>query len=164
LANVNSKTPVVIFTHDQPDIETKHLHNPNGLHDINATDKFENMVEETCKDGSTVAAVTTLEQRDFALWVKAHPNVKAYFHGNSNANEYYNYKGPDNNIALRTIRVDSPMKGNISATDQTKLSYQIISWDSVSKHDNPRMSLESNFNSRSSNGMGCKHHVCIEQS
>ena len=134
LANVSSKTPVVIFTHDQPDIETKHLHNPNGLHDVNATDKFENMVEETCKDGKTVSAASTLEQRGFALWVQAHPNVKAYFHGNSNANEYYMYKGPDNNIALRTIRVDSPMKGNVSATDQTKLSYQIISLDSVSKN------------------------------
>ena len=95
IATVSNKTPVVIFTHDQPDIETKHLHNPNGIHDINATDKFENMVEETCKDGLTVSAASTIEQRGFANWVKAHSNVRAYFHGNSNANEYYLYKGPD---------------------------------------------------------------------
>ena len=134
IATVSAKTPVVIFTHDQPDIETKHLHNPNGIHDINGTDKFENMVEETCKDGLTVSASSAIEQRGFASWVKAHSNVKAYFHGNSNANEYYVFKGPDNNIALRTIRVDSPMKGNISATDETKLSYQVVSLDSVSKN------------------------------
>jgi len=149
IATVSNKTPVVIFTHDQPDIETKHLHNPNGIHDINATDKFENMVEETCKDGLTVSAASTIEQRGFANWVKAHSNVRAYFHGNSNANEYYLYKGPDNNIALRTIRVDSPMKGNVSATDETKLSFQVVSLDSVSKNMTVRECL---WNPTSTNG------------
>lgn len=134
LAMVSATTPVVIFTHDQPDIETKHLHNPNGTHSVNSTDKFENMVEEICKDGTKVSALSTIEQRGFADFVKAHPNIKAYFHGNSNANEYYIYKGPDNNIALRTIRVDSPMKGDVSATDEKKLSYQVISLDTVSKN------------------------------
>ena len=134
IAAVSAKTPVVIFTHDNPDLDTKHLHNPNGIHDINATDLFENMVEETCKDGLTTSAASIIEQRGFACWVKAHNNVKAYFHGHSNANEYYVYKGPDNNIALRTIRVDSPMKGNFSATNEKLLSYQVIALDSVSKN------------------------------
>jgi len=134
LASVSATTPVVIFTHDQPDIETKHLHNPNGDHGVNSADMFENMVEEICKDGTSVSAPSTIEQRDFANYVKSHPNIKAYFHGNSNSNEYYIYRGPDNNIALRTIRVDSPMKGDISSKDETKLSYQVISLDSVSRN------------------------------
>ena len=134
LASVSATTPVVIFTHDQPDIETKHLHNPNGDHGVNSADMFENMVEEICKDGTSVSAPSTIEQRGFANYVKSHPNIKAYFHGNSNSNEYYIYRGPDNNIALRTIRVDSPMKGDISSKDETKLSYQVISLDSVSRN------------------------------
>jgi len=134
LANVSATMPVVIFTHDQPDIETKHLRNPNGTHTINSTDKFENMVEETCKDGLTVSASSAIEQRGFANWVKAHPNVKAYFHGNSNWNQFYTYTGPDNNIALKTFRVDSPMKGEPSATTEKILSYQVISLDSISKN------------------------------
>ena len=35
LANVPSGKPVLLFTHDQPDIEAKHLINPNGSGDIN---------------------------------------------------------------------------------------------------------------------------------
>lgn len=134
LASISATMPVVIFTHDQPDIETKHLRNPNGTHTINSTDKFENMVEETCKDGLTVSASSAIEQRGFAGFVKAHPNIKAYFHGNSNWNQFYTYTGPDNNIALKTIRVDSPMKGEPSATQEKLLSYQVITLDSVSKN------------------------------
>ena len=139
LASVSPKMPVVIFTHDQPDIETKHLFNPNVPSTINGTNKFENMVEEKCKDGLASTAPSTLEQRGFALWVKAHPNVKAYFHGNTNYNQYYVYTGPDNNIALKTFRVDSPLKGEstnaaYSGSDEKKLSYQVISLDSVSRN------------------------------
>jgi acid phosphatase type 7 len=146
LASISATMPVVIFTHDQPDIETKHLRNPNGTHTINSTDKFENMVEETCKDGLTVSAASTIEQRGFASFVKAHPNIKAYFHGNSNWNQFYTYTGPDNNIALRVFRVDSPMKGegevgNNSTTDDKRLSYQVISLDSISKNMTVRQCL-----------------------
>jgi len=146
LASISATMPVVIFTHDQPDIETKHLRNPNVNHTINSTDKFENMVEETCKDGLTVSASSAMEQRGFASFVKSHPNIKAYFHGNSNWNQFYTYTGPDNNIALKTIRVDSPMKGegevgNNSTTDDKKLSYQVISLDSISKNMTVRQCL-----------------------
>jgi len=139
LATISATMPVVIFTHDQPNIETKHLRNPNGTQTINSTDKFENMVEETCKDGLTVSAPSTIEQRGFANFVKTHPNIKAYFHGNSNWNQFYVYQGPDKDIALRTIRIDSPMKGegevgNNSTTDDKKLSYQVISLDPLSKN------------------------------
>ncbi|MEA4841290.1 MAG: metallophosphoesterase [Bacteroidales bacterium] len=146
LASISATMPVVIFTHDQPDIETKHLRNPNVGHTINNTDKFENIVEETCKDGLTISAPSTIEQRGFAAFVKAHPNIKAYFHGNSNWNQYYTYTGPDNNIALCVFRVDSPMKGegevgNNSTTDDKKLSYQVISLDSISKNMTVRQCL-----------------------
>jgi UDP-2,3-diacylglucosamine pyrophosphatase LpxH len=146
LASISATMPVVIFTHDQPDIETKHLRNPNVGHTINSTNKFENMVEEYCKDGLAITAPSTIEQRGFASFVKAHTNIKAYFHGNSNWNQFYTYTGPDNNIALRVFRVDSPMKGegevgNNSTTDDRKLSYQVISLDSISKNMTVRQCL-----------------------
>jgi len=147
LASISATMPVVIFTHDQPDIETKHLYNPNGTGTINSTDKFENMVEETSKE--LITAPSLAEQRGFADFVKNHPNIKAYFHGNSNWNQFYTYKGPDNNIALRTIRVDSPMKGEPSATQENKVSYQVITLDPVSKNMTVRECL---WNPTSTNG------------
>ncbi|NEW84792.1 MAG: hypothetical protein GZ094_20825 [Mariniphaga sp.] len=125
--------PVLLFTHDQPDVETKHLFNPNVSGTINSTNKFENLVGEKCKDGLTITAPSTIEQRNFASWIKVNPLIKAYFHGNDNANEFYSYTGPDNNISLNTFRVDSPMKGNISGTDETKLSFQLVTIDVVNK-------------------------------
>ena len=44
LENVGATTPVFLFCHDQPDLEAKHLTNPNGKHDVNSRDKFENVV------------------------------------------------------------------------------------------------------------------------
>ena len=129
LSNVSATTPVVIFTHDQPLVESKHFTNPNGTHNINSTDKFENLLLETFKDGTTITPAATIEQRTFASFVKLHPNIVAYFHGNDNANEFYTYYGPDSTIALNTFRVDSPMKGNVSATDETKLSFHLVNID-----------------------------------
>ncbi|MBK8800499.1 MAG: metallophosphoesterase [Fibrobacteres bacterium] len=133
LASVPASTPVLLFTHDQPSVEAKHLTNPNGAGTINATDKFENLLEEHLKDGAkTIDEEATIEMRGFAAFLKAHKNIRAYFHGNENANEFYVWKGPDNDVALPTFRVDSPMKGNVSAIDETKLSFQLISIDSAS--------------------------------
>ncbi len=141
LANVSSATPVVIFTHDQPECEAKHFTNPNGTHNINATDKFENMVPEVMKDGKTTSAATTLEQKGFVTFLKAHTNIKAYFHGNDNRNEFYIYKGPDNDMNIKAFRVDSPVKGTISGIDaadgigdETKVSFQVIAIDGTSKN------------------------------
>ena len=61
--------------------------------------------------------------------MKAHANIKAYFHGNSNWSEFYTYHGPDNDVNLPVFRVDSPMKGKYSAKDETKLSFMLISID-----------------------------------
>jgi hypothetical protein len=54
-----------------------------------------------------------------------HPNVVAYFHGNSNWNEFYEWKGPDRSIGLHVFRVDSPLKGALSASDETQLSFRV---------------------------------------
>jgi len=140
LAKISSSTPVIILTHDEPECESKHFTNPNGNHDINATDKFENLLIEKLKDGLTTKSETTIEQRGFAKFIKAHKNIKAYFHGNTNFNEFRSYNGPDKNIDLKIFRVDSPMKGDISGLDakdgkgdETKLSFQVISLNGETK-------------------------------
>ncbi len=140
LANVNPSTPVIILTHDQPECEAKHFTNPNGNHDINATDKFENLLEEKLKDGTTTKSPTVMEERGFVAFLKAHKNIKAYFHGNDNKNEFYTFEGPDKDVALKIFRVDSPMKGEISGLDakdgrgdESKLSFQVISLDGETK-------------------------------
>jgi hypothetical protein len=134
LVNVSPQTPVVIFTHDQPECEAKHFINPAQQHAMNAETKFENLTGEIYKDGKTSAGnITTIEQRGWVSFLKQHPNIKAYFHGNSNFNQFYVYRGPDNDVALNTFRVDSPMKGDISSKDETKLSFQLISLDTSNK-------------------------------
>jgi hypothetical protein len=139
LAKVSTSTPVILVTHDQPDIETKHLTNPNGSHDINATDKFENMVADMSadKDSSgnlTINAPSTTAQRALVAWLKTHKNIVAYFHGNDHINGAYTYTGPDNDISLNVFRVDSPMKGTVSITDPTQLIFKVVSIDSTAKN------------------------------
>ena len=125
-------TPVIIFTHDQPTCEAKHFTNPQPPHGITATNKFENLTAEYYKEGYTAAqddGSTDIEQRGWVKFLLEHPNIKAYFHGNSNWNEFYVYHGPDNKVNLNTFRVDSPMKGKYSAKDEALLSFQLISLD-----------------------------------
>ena len=133
LSRVPPSTPVLIFTHDQPDAETKHFTNPNGEHDINDADRFENLLVDSLEDGSTIASTDVVEQRDLETFVRAHPNISAYFHGNSNWNQFYDWTGPDHTIALHTFRVDSPIKGAMSAMDETRLSFQIATIDLASQ-------------------------------
>lgn len=134
LVSVKATTPVIIFTHDPPDGDYKHFTNPNGNHDINETDKFENLLDEVFKDGTEdEKPVDTIEQKGFVAFLKKHRNIKAYFHGHNNWNEYYVFKGPNKDIALNVFRVDSPMKGKLSSKDETKLSFQLISIDTGSK-------------------------------
>jgi hypothetical protein len=132
LDTVAASTPVILFTHDQPTCEAKHFTNPLPPHNMTAENKFENLVEEHYKEGIKATkddGSTAIEQRGWVKFLKTHPNIKAYFHGNSNWNEFYTYKGPDNDVDLKVFRVDSPMKGNVSAKDETKLSFQLISID-----------------------------------
>ena len=74
------------------------------------------MLEEHYKEGRVAVqdnGATDIEQRGFVKFLKLHPNIKAYFHGNSNWNEFYVYHGPDNDVNLNVFRVDSPMKGEL---------------------------------------------------
>lgn len=138
LKSVSSTTPVILFTHDQPDIETKHLKNPNPPYTINATDQFENMVTDQSIDTDTnglytINAPSTTRQRELVAWLKTHKNIVAYFHGNDHINGTYTYTGPDNDISLQVVRVDSPMKGSVSKSDPSKLTYKVVNIDSVAK-------------------------------
>lgn len=133
LAQVPADCPVLIFCHDQPDIEAKHLVNPNGRHDINAHDKFENLVADVCADGRTVDAPTKTEQRALAAFLRAHRNVVGYFHGNANWNEFYTWTGPDGDVALPAFRADSPIKGRISGKQETTLSFQLVTFDAAKR-------------------------------
>ena len=129
LRSVPVSTPAVIFVHDQPDVEAKHFRNPNGAHGLSATDKFENLLADVFADGSTIETPSLIEQRALEGFLRRHPNVVAYFHGNSNWNEFYDWKGPDRSIALHVFRVDSPIKGAVSAWDETQLSFQVATID-----------------------------------
>jgi hypothetical protein len=133
LSRVSSSTPVVIFTHDQPDGESKQFKNPNGRHDINPTDQFENLLSDTLADGATTKVPPLIEQRALESFLSSHPNITAYFHGNSNWNQFYDWTGPRHTVTLHTFRVDSPMKGAVSAKDETKLSFQIATLDTAAK-------------------------------
>ncbi len=131
LRKTRKKKPVFIFSHDQPECEAKHFSNPEDL-PFNATDKFENLLQERYKDVAKATqdgGRTTAEQKGWIDFIQDHPNIKAYFHGNSNWNQFYRYTGLNNEISLNTFRVDSPMKGHYSSKDETRLSFQVITID-----------------------------------
>ncbi|HXD77572.1 MAG TPA: metallophosphoesterase [Puia sp.] len=139
LSRQSPATPVVIVAHDPPEGDAAHFVNPNGKHDINPHDRFENLLEERYKD----PAVSTgedgkpngdrIEQLGFAAFLKAHPNIRAYFHGHNNWNEFYTYRGPDDDLSLPVFRADSPMKGKESGKDERRLSFQLISIDPATR-------------------------------
>jgi Calcineurin-like phosphoesterase len=131
-AAVSPSTPIVIFTHDQPEGEAKHFRNPNPPYSINAVDRFENLLADTLQDGRTIESPTTIEQSAFAAFLRRHPNVTAYFHGNSNWNQFYEWSGPDHTRSVHAFRVDSPMKGKYSADDERRLSFQVATLDIAS--------------------------------
>lgn len=83
---------MLLFTHDQPDIEAKHLINPNGSGDINAKDKFENLVSDV-SSVQKAKEIPVKEHRELAAFLKKHPSIVAYFHGNENYNEFYTWGG-----------------------------------------------------------------------
>lgn len=132
---VNDAVPVVLFTHVPPEGDAKHFTNPHAPHTINAHDKFENLMPEYLQDTTLKEGRprNLIEERGFAAFLKRHPNVKAYFHGHENANEFYTYKGPDGDLSLPVFRVDSPMKGRVSAKNEKMLSFQLISIEPVSR-------------------------------
>ncbi len=124
LQSVANSTPVILVAHDQPAVVSNHFTNPNGTFSINPTDKFDNVLDEHFKDGKLVTATALIEQKAFASFLKQHPNIKAYLHGHVHESKFYTWNGPDNDVALSAVSADSPMKGLVSATDETKLTFQ----------------------------------------
>jgi hypothetical protein len=133
LGRLSPSTPVVLFAHDQPDSDAKHFRNPNGVHDLNAVDRFENLLADEFADGTTIDLPAVAERRAFEVFARRHPNLIAYFHGNSNWNQFYDWTGPNHTAALHVFRVDSPMKGSISSTDETRLSFQVAAIDPAAR-------------------------------
>lgn len=124
----DESTPVILFTHDPPNADTKHFTNPNGRHTINSVDKFQNLLADTClvKD---VKKKATKNWEKLEGFVHSRPMIKAYFHGDKNYNEFYTWRGVNGTIALPVFRVDSPMKGEYSSDDERKLSFIVVTID-----------------------------------
>lgn len=127
----DTTTPVILFTHDPPIADTKHFTNPNGKHTINSVDKFQNLLVDTCLVNDTKKKATKNWEK-LESFIYSHPMIKAYFHGDKNYNEFYTWRGVKGTIALPVFRVDSPMKGEYSSTDEHKLSFIVVTID-VSK-------------------------------
>lgn len=125
-------TSTILFAHDPVEADAKHFTNPNFPYDINSKDKFENLLSDTC-------SVNAIDMRPVGNWnrlerfLKSHPQIKAYFHGDCNYNEFYDWKGTEGSISLPVFRVDSPMKGELSADDESLLSYQVVCIDTESR-------------------------------
>ncbi len=121
-------TPVLIFAHDPAAGVMKHFRNPNGRYDINPWDKFENLLVDMPEEKS-VKDKPVAECRKWIDFVKTHSGIKAYFHGHTNYSQFYNLKDENGKQVLPVFRVDSPMKGEISSTDESKLSLMVICID-----------------------------------
>lgn len=133
LKKVPATTPVLLFAHDGPKPEARHFTNPNGAHDINDRDKFENVIAELYPDGKKSDGPTDNAQRALADFLKKHRNIVGYFHGHANWTEFYTWKGQDKDVELATFRSDSPMKGRESGKDETKLAFQVVTYDGATK-------------------------------
>ncbi len=121
----------LIFAHDQPDVEARHLINPNGNNDINPIDRFENLTG----DISSVAEsdlVPVKEHSELDAFLSAHPVIRGYFHGNDNHNEFYTW---GETARIPVFRIDSPMKGNVSFFEgrEDMLSFQFVVIDTERK-------------------------------
>ena len=85
---MNPALPALIFTHDQPDVEAKHLTDPAHVEGTpyDFSNRFEFLIAEKADAGTDRNGSTDTQQRGFAQFIKANPNIKAYFHANYNYN------------------------------------------------------------------------------
>ena len=120
--------PTLLFTHDPPEAEAKHFTNPRKPNDINPEDGFQNLLSDTCSVRDTDARPKG-NWRVLEDFIADHPEIRAYFHGDCNYNEFYTWKGVDGRISLPVFRVDSPMKGEYSSEDETLLSFIVVTID-----------------------------------
>ncbi len=113
--------PCLLFTHMEPMTEAKRFTNPYGDHSINASDVFQNLLVDTCSVGRD--EIPKREYQQLAEFLKRQPTLKAWFHGHTNYTEFYDF------YSLPVFRVDSPLKGEFSAEDETQLSFLVVSID-----------------------------------
>lgn len=145
----SSGFPVLLFTHDPPEAEAKHFTNPSWKHDINDTDKFQNLL-------SDISSVRYPDMEPEGNWktlenfIASRPEIRAWFHGDRNYNEFYIWKGVDGSISLPVFRVDSPMKGEYSSEDETLLSFIAVS---VAPHGRRLTARECLWNTGSAPGI-----------
>ena len=92
-------------------------------------------------DGRAITAEAKLEQEALKRFLKKQlPDITAYFHGNSNSYEFYDWTGPRHLIRLQVFRVDSRMKGHYSVTDETRALVPVATIDTSSlRIDGARM-------------------------
>jgi predicted MPP superfamily phosphohydrolase len=83
LKQVNAATPVIVFAHDPPDSDSKHFKNPNGKHDLNETDQFENLLADTFADEvegvRSASNAPLIEQTALEKFFRQHTNIKVIF-------------------------------------------------------------------------------------
>ena len=128
IATFDKDQPILLFTHDAPSVLAQHFINPNGDGGINEHDRFENILQDVC-------SVTSIKQKPVAeelalsKFLRNTPSIKAYLHGDYNYSEFYTWKDPNGVEVIPTFRVDSPMKGLYSQTDESLLSFMLLSID-----------------------------------
>jgi hypothetical protein len=131
-------TPVLLFSNIEPDAGAKYFTNPNGKHDVNKNDKFENVIGELFQGGTKVEDKAIVHERALADFVKKHIEIKGYFHGNVGMTDIKVWMGPDYDFMLPAFSVDSPVKGDRSAKDENLVSFLVVNVDLDSKQISAR--------------------------
>jgi len=134
LAAVPLTTPVILFTHCYPDVDPKLMSPPATTSPysqtvagpptaVGAPQDYECVVSDVIDQSEFAGGSSTqVEQVAMSTWIKTHPNIVAYFHGHTNFNEMYTYVGGGHDIKLNCFRIDSPMKGQLSASSSAPTS------------------------------------------
>ena len=130
LTKVAKDTPTLLFTHAPINpAETKVFGDP-----ANPTKTAQGVIPYTLGTGPNQYTSFTAAAAELTTWLKDHPEVKAYFAGHDNFSEFgTQVTDPATGAAISTFRVDSPMKGNVSASDETKLSFDVFTIDTDNK-------------------------------
>lgn len=128
LHHADIKMPTLMFTHDEPNVVARHFINPNPPHDINGKDRFENLLSDTC-EVNHFKGIPSLAFQNLIAYFRSNPDIKGYFHGHNNYNEFYDFKDNDGTPVIPCFRVDAPVKTAYLDTDETQLSFMLISID-----------------------------------
>lgn len=123
--NLCDTIPYLLFTHAQPEIDARRFTNPRAGHPILAADGFQNVIPDVCEE--RVDEVPIREYAAAERFLLANGEIKAWFHGHENYNEFYRWHGVDGKVDMPVFRVDSPMKGEYSSDDESLLSFQMVS-------------------------------------